>query len=455
MILRVNKYLNPVIRVAAANAPLRERQGADFLCDGVDDDVQIQAAHDELPTSGGGTVRFSQGIFVLNTQVIVTTTGTSFEGQGHPFGSSQDCGTCFECKTGNTFDGYYMMSAQAGNFFTICNIGFDAKGVRSASSGTPVMECLLVVCRDSWVSHCSFYQAGVGIRVSKGDIWIDHNYIEQMESYGIVLSGEVASHCDCNWTCDNVFWNPEAIDIRIRDYVIHPFIMRNRFSDSEYVVRVDGAHNTDLRISDNHMYNKTNTSTLGIIRLNASDTAINRFTFNNNTIKTDDLSANTARLIVSVSGSKISNGQISHNIATPGFANAPFDANTDTTDIEIFDNIGISPIKASGTTDTISVVASGIYTNEGTDGTTHWDLPAALEGMHFKFCRVDHAAGKDVEIDPNGTEHIYLEDGTDVGAGNYRGSDKDVDTYYEITLECFKDGEWRAINEKGTGVSEA
>ena len=51
-----------VIKVAAYNSPASIQANADYLCDGTDDQVEIQAAIDSL-TSGGGTVELSEGIF--------------------------------------------------------------------------------------------------------------------------------------------------------------------------------------------------------------------------------------------------------------------------------------------------------------------------------------------------------------------------------------------------------
>lgn len=119
---------------------------------------------------------------------------------------------------------------------------------------------------------------------------------------------------------------------------------------------------------------------------------------------------------------------------------------------------GCHPVNPSAITSnhTVAPFESGhTYTNEGASGAIIFTLPPALSGMRYKICRVDFAAGEDVDVDPDGSEHIYLEDGTDVGAGDKRGSDPNVDAYWEITLDCFKDGEWRAVNEKGTGASES
>jgi len=95
------------------------------------------------------------------------------------------------------------------------------------------------------------------------------------------------------------------------------------------------------------------------------------------------------------------------------------------------------------------------YTNEGASGLITWSLPAAVRGMKYTFTRTDYDAGEDVRIDPNGIEHIYKLDGTDCGAGKWYGSDLNTDAFVRIVLECFKTGEWRAVEEVGTLASEA
>lgn len=50
------------IVVAASDAYSKSREQADFICDGVNDEVQIQAAIDALPV-GGGIVQLSEGVF--------------------------------------------------------------------------------------------------------------------------------------------------------------------------------------------------------------------------------------------------------------------------------------------------------------------------------------------------------------------------------------------------------
>ena len=54
--------------VAANDSPTKLKNRADYVCDGVADDVQIQAAIDELP-SGGGKVFISEGHYITGASI--------------------------------------------------------------------------------------------------------------------------------------------------------------------------------------------------------------------------------------------------------------------------------------------------------------------------------------------------------------------------------------------------
>ncbi len=68
------------ISVAAADAPEEVRASADFICDGVDDQLEINGAFDALPWDGG-TVRLSTGTFRC-TDNLVPGAYTTLEGAG-------------------------------------------------------------------------------------------------------------------------------------------------------------------------------------------------------------------------------------------------------------------------------------------------------------------------------------------------------------------------------------
>ena len=60
----------PTRLVGAKNVPEEVRAAADYLCDGVDDQVEIQAALDSLPLDGGRV--FLSGWFKIDGTIKVT-----------------------------------------------------------------------------------------------------------------------------------------------------------------------------------------------------------------------------------------------------------------------------------------------------------------------------------------------------------------------------------------------
>lgn len=62
----------PTFFVAASDASVHSREIADFLCDGTNDEVQINAAIAALP-AGGGRVLLSEGTFYIGAAVIINT----------------------------------------------------------------------------------------------------------------------------------------------------------------------------------------------------------------------------------------------------------------------------------------------------------------------------------------------------------------------------------------------
>lgn len=66
--------------VAAANSVATDARLADYVCDGTDDDVEIQQAIDDL-AGIGGTVLLLEGTFSTSSTIIIPT-GVEVRGQG-------------------------------------------------------------------------------------------------------------------------------------------------------------------------------------------------------------------------------------------------------------------------------------------------------------------------------------------------------------------------------------
>lgn len=78
-------YSSFVVTVAAANSRGVARLMADYLCDGTNDEVQLQAALDSLSGSYGGTVLLCEGDYYTALKVTITKSYTTLRGAG--FGS--------------------------------------------------------------------------------------------------------------------------------------------------------------------------------------------------------------------------------------------------------------------------------------------------------------------------------------------------------------------------------
>src|SRR3990172_3349526 len=77
--------------VASNDASAATKFAADYVCDGTDDHVQLQAALDALPSTGGH-VQLSYGRFYIASQVQITKHGVILEGVGwgDPAGWTED-----------------------------------------------------------------------------------------------------------------------------------------------------------------------------------------------------------------------------------------------------------------------------------------------------------------------------------------------------------------------------
>lgn len=77
----VDGHSYPAILIAASNASARDIAGADYVCDGTADDVQINAAISSFGTDGG-VVILSEGTFSIANEIAITHSNQGIVGQG-------------------------------------------------------------------------------------------------------------------------------------------------------------------------------------------------------------------------------------------------------------------------------------------------------------------------------------------------------------------------------------
>lgn len=178
--------------VAASNASALMKSQADYVADGVNDNIEIQAAINALPAVGGKIV-LSEGTFNV-TNAILMKQAVILEGQGtgwFPFDGSQG-GTVLN----KSYNGPVIIAINAnawgleyltifGNKALYLGDGIQVKGgdlspVTNISSGQP---------RQWWLLHVNIVGTrGVGIKaVDSGYHWLTNVDIRDTDGHGIEL----------------------------------------------------------------------------------------------------------------------------------------------------------------------------------------------------------------------------------------------------------------------------
>lgn len=90
------------------------------------------------------------------------------------------------------------------------------------------------------------------------------------------------------------------------------------------------------------------------------------------------------------------------------------------------------------------------FTNAGASGAITFTLPAAAEGLWYRF---GVRAAQELRIDPNGSETISLPStGVPSAAGKYIGADAVGET---VEIECCGGTNWAVRSYTGTWTAEA
>lgn len=180
-------------RVAASDATAGSIAAADRTCDGTNDEVEIQAAIDEVLAAGGGTVWLSEGTFAI-AATIVAKTGVTVRGLGREATSLRvpDAhGTNFDMVTGTASD------------FCLVDLTLDGNdpNVAQAIDGitAPVTRGLALRCRITGMQ-------GKGIEVTAASQWrIESCRIDTNGSTDVRItagSKHEVLNCECDGTIE-------------------------------------------------------------------------------------------------------------------------------------------------------------------------------------------------------------------------------------------------------------
>lgn len=195
----------------------------DYRCNGTNDQVQIQAAHDALPAAGGKIVLL-EGIFNVSAEIDITKESVAIHGIGMSFGEGHQTGTVLLVQAG--FTGDYVFHWDVSNFGEVRGLAIDGDGVGKHG--------IHVNTRDFIIENVSITSCARGVYGTRGDIWIMNCLFELNTSQGIRFNGNNSS-----WITNNVFWD-NVDDIYLEGTISEMFLINNRTADSTYFCRTSG-----------------------------------------------------------------------------------------------------------------------------------------------------------------------------------------------------------------------
>src|SRR3990172_3058090 len=163
--------------VAASNASARAKARADYLCDGTDDDVQIQAAVNALPAVSG-KVLLTEGTFSISTPISVLKHNVTIEGQGPATDIQAAAGA----------EGIDILRLGDGGVTTyanlrVANLRVSAAAQKTANTGIKINKCFKVWLDKVYVE----WQYRAVHLLNSTQIWMDDLPIRNTKENGITI----------------------------------------------------------------------------------------------------------------------------------------------------------------------------------------------------------------------------------------------------------------------------
>ncbi len=239
--------------VAASNSSVASKAQADYVCDGTDDHVQIQAAIDALPAVGGSVV-LSEGNFV-GEQVVVKSNVT-LKGQGYSTTYTLESGVNEAIIYGEGAATYEDLQNIVIESFRINGNRFNVAGGHCIH----IKRALNSTVRDMYIYDC--YDDAVRFELTiRGHV--EHNFI-QWSHNGVTLIDSTFAQ---NIVSDNVVYAVERASLQCLGYTQEcndNIFANNILRDGEYGVYLYGDSNTwaaagNIIMGNKILYHRVNT----------------------------------------------------------------------------------------------------------------------------------------------------------------------------------------------------
>ena len=184
----------PLLVVAAVDS--RNKEGADFHCDGVNDEVQIQKAIDQVSKGGGGEIILLEGNYSISKSIKIETHNITLSGEGN----LTILKLADEANTSIIQVGI-LPSTNAANNFIIRDMVLD--GNKTNQTGTTDM--LILNEDDVLIERCTIKNSinnGIAGAIDADFVIIQNSTIKDNTKSGIVIKGQLWK-INNSWIKDN------------------------------------------------------------------------------------------------------------------------------------------------------------------------------------------------------------------------------------------------------------
>lgn len=188
-----NRALRGASFVVAASDS-RDKARADYVCDGVADEVEINTAINTLPATGGG-VHLLEGTYNINSRILLTKSNVSIIGMGK----------ATELKVTLTFTDNHMIYADTKDCLLFKNLFLNGRDIN-------VFGIFLDTVTESFVTECWFEKTKVGIYFfdNANNNTALNNHLNDNSSSGIT-----SEDSDKNLIIGNNLTNHDVLSIRV------------------------------------------------------------------------------------------------------------------------------------------------------------------------------------------------------------------------------------------------
>jgi hypothetical protein len=481
--------------IAASDSSAKHKQQADYVCDGTEDEEQIQAAIEALGAAGSGTLLFAPGTYNCAAPVVLSgSSGGVMQVSLVGTGGLNDVKLIWADGT-NCHGVTYAATATAFGQFRMSNIHLDNQNDGTYWSFYATKGHVDWEIYDCVFENCFFYGGGSSVDQSGGACYVEEDWASHWNDCTFEYSRGKGLQWDnsqnpnvCGIYVAHNDGNGAQVNSDLGNFCNSGF-NDNGIQDSTHGFKLTGInvasvnHFSNCEFQANYGHGFWIASSPGALTLTGCSAYANGLALAANSagffIESYGTSTDCSRTLVSCiatdndDAATTTGFRIAHPrtvlLSSQSYSNAigvAMDAAADECVIEVDSHNDTTPIsRNSGSVRcdyvsrkrsknhtanaTLTYLQSGLNaTNFGAAGLITFTLPPATEGVEYTFVV---RSAQLLRVDPDGTEVIYY-NGTGGGAGGYLQSN---DLGALMRLECVYEGRWEATTIRGLWTTES